>query len=132
MGIKKQGKTPPALSKRERQIMDVLYQKHRASVAEVQEALPVEVGYSGVRALLRILEEKGHVKHIEEGPRYVYLPVEPQAKAGRTALDQVMQTFFGGSVEKVVATLISTKDQELSKEDYDRLEEMIRRAKEEL
>lgn len=124
-------KTKPALSKRERQIMDVLYQKSKASVAEVQEGLPDDVGYSGVRALLRILELKGHVKHVEDGPRYLYLPTEPQAKAGKNALDGVVHTFFGGSVEKVVATLLTANDTQLSKEDFERLEEMIRKAKEE-
>jgi predicted transcriptional regulator len=118
------------LSRRERQIMDILYQKGRASGQEVWQALPDQPGYSSVRALLRILEEKGHIIHEEEGPRYVYRPVQPRTQAARSALWHVVQTFFGGSVEKAVSTLVSDSEIPLSEEDLERLAALIGQARE--
>jgi BlaI family transcriptional regulator, penicillinase repressor len=109
--------------------MDVIYELGRAAVADVQERLPDKVSYSGVRALMRILEQKGHLKHIVEGQRYVYLPTEPVTRAAANALGQVMQVFFGGSVEKMMAVLLSKQLRDLSDEEYVRLERMIRQAR---
>ena len=110
--------------------MDVLHQRSRATAAEVQTALPDPPSYSAVRALLRILEDKGHVKHLKEGARYVYLAMQPQQRAAKSALRRVLDTFFGGSVEKAVATLLSDSDSRLSEEELDRLAELIEQAKE--
>ena len=119
-----------SLSRRERQIMDIVYQQGRAAAAEVQAALPDPPSYSSVRTLLGILETKGHLKHVKDGPRYVYLPTRPRANAAKTALRQVMQTFFGGSVEQTVATLLSVSDTPLSAEESARLSALIESAKE--
>ncbi len=120
-----------SLSRRERQIMDIVYEKGRAAAADVQAALPDPPSYSSVRTLLGILETKGHLKHIKDGPRYVYLPTRPRANAAKTALRQVMQTFFGGSVEQTVATLLSVSETPLSAEESARLSALIENAKEE-
>ena len=120
----------PALSRRERQIMDVVYEQGRVTAAEVREALPDAPGYSAVRALLRILEDKGHLSHVEDGKRYVYLPTQPRPLAARSALQQIVQTFFGGSVERAVATLLSSSDMKLSEEELTRLSALIDQAKE--
>jgi predicted transcriptional regulator len=118
------------LSRRERQIMDILYRQKRATAAEVSDALPDAPSYSAVRALLRILEDKGHIRHIQEGPRYVYLPTQRRSRAARSALAQVVRTFFGGSVESVVATLVSNADNRLSEDELERLAALIEQAKE--
>jgi predicted transcriptional regulator len=117
------------LSRRERQIMDVIYQQGRASVGEVRDALPDPPSYSSVRALLGVLETKGHVRHVREGARYVYLPTQPRSRAARAALSQVVQTFFGGSVEKTVATLLADADARLSDEELARLAALIEQAR---
>src|SRR6187399_2042692 len=121
--------TTDPLSRRERQILDILYAKGEATAAEVREALADAPSYSAVRALLRILEEKGHLRHREDGARYVYLPTRARASAARGALRQVVQTFFGGSVEKAVATLLSEKDTHLSDADVARLNALIESAR---
>lgn len=118
------------LSRRERQIMDVVYQQGRVTAAEVREALPEAPGYSAVRALLRILEDKGHLTHTEDGKRYVYLPTQSRPLAARSALQQIVQTFFGGSVEHAVATLLSSSDTKLSEDELARLAALIDQAKE--
>ena len=118
------------LSRRERQIMEILYQRGQASASDVQEAIPDPPGYSAIRALLRILEEKNHVRHTREGARYIYLPTQPRSHAAQSALTQVVNTFFGGSVEDVVATLVSDTDMKLSYEELDRLAQLIAQAKE--
>ncbi len=118
------------LSRRERQIMDILYRQGRASAAEVLAGLPDPPGYSAVRALLRILEEKGHVRHEGEGKRYVYLPMQPRQNAAQSALRQVLHTFFGGSIENAVATLLSDQDTQLSEEELARLADLIDQARE--
>jgi predicted transcriptional regulator len=122
--------TDRQLSRRERQIMDVLYERGRATAAEVREALPDAPGYSTVRTLLRILEEKGHLRHEQDGARYVYLPREPVNRMGESALARVVRTFFGGSVEQTVATLISSEEARLSDEELERLSQLIREARE--
>jgi predicted transcriptional regulator len=119
------------LSRRERQIMEVLHARGQASAAEVQGALPDAPSYSTVRALLRILEEKGHVKHRREGLRYVHLPTQGRARASRSALRRVVRTFFGGSAPLAVAALLESKETELSPAEIDRLQEIINQARKE-
>ena len=119
-----------SLSRRERQIIEILYQKGRASAGEVLEALHDPPSYSAVRALLRILEDKGHVSHMREGAKYIYLPTQARRHAAQSALAQVVRTFFGGSVEEVVATLVSEPDTRLSEEELDRLAALIEQARE--
>ncbi len=111
--------------------MDVLYRRGRATAAEVREALPDAPSYSAVRALLRILEEKGHVRHEEEGPKYVYKPAVARGKATRSALDHLVNTFFNGSTEKAVAALLDASAAELSAEELDRLAGLIEKARKE-
>ncbi len=118
------------LSRRERQIMEIVYQRGQATALEVQEALPDPPGYSAIRTLLTILEEKGHLRHEEQGKRYLYLPTQSPANAAKRALNQVMQTFFEGSVEGAVAALLSDDDAAISHEELDRLSALIARAKE--
>jgi predicted transcriptional regulator len=119
------------LSKRERQVMDVLYQLGQATVSEVEEALTEPATYSAVRATLRVLEEKGHVEHRQDGPRYLYLPTVPQDKAKTAALSHVVGTFFNGSAEAAVMALLQMADTKLSKSDVSRLAAKIREANEE-
>jgi BlaI family penicillinase repressor len=119
------------LSRRERQIMDVLHARERATAAEVLVALPDPPSYSAVRALLRILEEKGHVKHLREGPRYVYVPRASRQAASRSALQRLVRTFFQGSVAQAMAALLETEDTELPEEELNKLERMIEKARRE-
>lgn len=117
------------LSRRERQFMDVLYSRGKATVAEVMEDLPDPPSYSAVRATLRILEEKGHVYHEQDGPRYVYLPsVEPD-RARKAALGHVVSTFFDGSEEDAVVTLLKMSDADLTEAEVTRIRERIRDAR---
>jgi BlaI family penicillinase repressor len=118
-----------SLSRRERQIMDIVYEQGRVAAADVLAALPDPPSYSSVRALLGILETKGHLKHVKDGARYVYLPTRPRTHAAQSALRQVMQTFFGNSVEQTVATLLSVADTPLSEAEHARLSALIDRAK---
>ncbi len=115
------------LSRRERQIMNIVYRHGRVSVADVLADLPDPPSYSTVRALLRILEEKGFLIHEKDGRRYIYRPTQPRQQAGRSALKQIFQTFFDKSVEKTVMALIS--DADLSDEELDRLNALIEQAK---
>jgi BlaI family penicillinase repressor len=117
------------LSRRERQIMDVIYQRSQATAAEVQEGLADPPSYSAVRALLAILVTKGFLKIEEDGPRYLYRPTRPRQQAGRSAIRQVMETFFEGSVEKTVAALLDGSETGLSKEQIDRLQMLIEQAR---
>jgi BlaI family penicillinase repressor len=119
------------LSRRERQIMDVLYRRGRASAAEIHQDLPDPPSYSAVRAMLRVLEEKKHVRHEEKDLRYVYLPVVPREKARRSAAVHMLETFFDGSAEQAIATLLDVSSRELSDEDFDRLSELIEKARKE-
>src|SRR6186997_204435 len=108
------------LSRRERQMMDILYARGRASAAEIHEALPDAPTYSAVRAKLRVLEEKGHVRHEEESLRYVYLPTTPRDAARKSALRHLISTFFAGSVEDAVAALLDLSAAELDTANLDR------------
>jgi BlaI family penicillinase repressor len=117
------------LSRRERQIMDVLYQLGEATAAEVQDRLPEPPGYSAVRAMLRILEEKGHVGHYEDGPRYVFTPTLEREAASRSAVTHLLKTFFNGSVEQAMAALLDGADRTLSREEIDRLARLIEQRK---
>ena len=121
---------PAQLSRRERQIMDVIYRRGRATAAEVLEDLPDPPSYSAVRALLRLLEEKGHVRHEQDGPRYVFLPIVNRERARRTALKHVVRTFFDGSATDAVAALLES-DSTLSDSELDRLSTMIQDARKE-
>ncbi|MFQ5526162.1 MAG: BlaI/MecI/CopY family transcriptional regulator [Thermoanaerobaculia bacterium] len=121
--------TPIQLSRRERQIMDVVYALGRANVAEVRERLPDPPSYSSVRALMRILEEKGHLRHEQEGPRYVFLPTVPAEAARESALRHLLKTFFEDSAEGAVAALLELRESELSEEEYERLAELIDKAR---
>src|ERR1700745_3140347 len=116
---------PQALARRERQIMDVLYKLERASVGQVLAALPDRLNYSTVRAQLRVLEDKGHVRHEEHGLRYVYFPAVPRDVARRSALRHVVETFFDGSVENVVAALLGGEVTRMSRKELDRLARLI-------
>ena len=121
----------PGLSRRERQIMDIVYRLGTASAATIQEEMPSAPGYSAVRAMLRVLEEKGHLTHRLHGQRYVFYPVVRRDQAGRSALRHLMDTFFEGSTEGLVATLLEDSREELSEQQLARLTELIKRAREE-
>jgi predicted transcriptional regulator len=123
--------TEQHLSRRERQIMDVLHARGRASAADVLDALPEPPGYSAVRALLRILEEKGHVVHHRENARYVYVPRTPPEQARRSALKRVVSTFFRGSVSEAMAALLETADTGLSDAELARMQQLIKTARKE-
>ncbi len=117
------------LSRRERQMMDILYQRGRATAAEVHADLPDRPSYSAVRAKLRVLEEKGHIRHEEESLRYVFVPTMPREKAKRSALNHMLETFFEGSVEQTVAALLDLSAAKLSQSELDRLAGLIEQAK---
>jgi predicted transcriptional regulator len=117
------------LSRRERQILDILYQRGRATAADVQVALPEPPSYSAVRALLRILEEKGHVRHEQDGPRYVYVPTLGRENAKRSALRHSLQTFFDGSAEQAISALLDGSSAKLSRAELDRLARLIESAR---
>jgi predicted transcriptional regulator len=117
------------LSRRERQIMEVLHTRESATAAEVRAALPSPPGYSAVRALLRILEEKGHVKHKQDGPRYIYLPCVSRENASRSALKRLVATFFQGSTTQAMAALLETADTKLSDAELDKLRQMIKQTR---
>lgn len=121
----------PNLSRRERQIMDILYRRGRASASEIHAAMPDPPSYSAVRATLRILEEKGHVRHEEEGLHYVYVPTLAREKATRSALKHLLDTFFDGSPEKAVVALLDASASELSQEELDRIAALIEKARKE-
>jgi predicted transcriptional regulator len=117
------------LSRRERQIMDVLYERGRATAAEILAALPDPPSYSAIRALIKVLEDKGHVKHQEDGPRYVFTPSVPRAKARRNAVKHLLQTFFDDSAGEAVASLLGSSAGKLKPEELDKIEELIARAR---
>ena len=117
------------LSRRERQILDILYERGEATAADVQAALPEPPSYSAVRALLRILEEKGHVRHKQDGPRYVYLPTVARDNAKRSALRHVLKTFFDGSAEQAISALLDENSSTLSSAELDRLARLIDTAR---
>ena len=121
----------PPLSRREREVMDVLYRIKEGTVAEVMAELADPPTYSAVRSTLRILEEKGHVEHREDGPRFVYVPAVGHETARRAALNHVVDTFFDGSSDHALVTLLRRSDLELSEKQIQRLAREIRRASEE-
>ena len=119
------------LSRRERQIMDIIYARGRATAAEVMDRLPDPPGYSAVRAMLRNLEDKGHLRHEKVGQRYVFLPTLARSKARRSALRRVLQTFFDNSTEQAVAALLDLSRSKMTNEELDRLSELIEQARRE-
>lgn len=122
---------PPTggLGRRERQIMDIVFRLGKATAAEVQEELEDPPSYSSVRTMLSLLEEKGHLSHYQDGPRYVYQPTLSRDRARSSALSHLVDTFFGGSEEAVVTSLLQDSEG-FSEEELNRLQEMIRRARE--
>ena len=123
------GPAGSTLSRRERQIMEIVVRLGRASVADVMARLTGDPAYSTVRAQLRVLEQKGHLRHEEQNLRYVYLPTLARDRAGRPALASVIETFFDGSTEKAVAALLDISKTELSGEQLDRLSQLIDQAR---
>jgi predicted transcriptional regulator len=119
----------PDLSRRERQILDILYKDGRATAAEVQAGLADPPSYSAVRALLRILEDKGHVRHEQDGPRYVYRPTVGRDNAQRSAMRHVLQTFFEGSAEQAISALLDDASSRLSAAELERLARLIDTAR---
>ncbi len=119
------------LSRRERQIMDIVYEMNEATVAQVLELIPDPPSYSTVRALLGVLEEKGHLIHKQQGPRYIYSPTIPREEARQNALKHVLETFFDKYTEVVVAALLNISEVDLSKEEYKRLTKLIKKAQNE-
>jgi BlaI family transcriptional regulator, penicillinase repressor len=122
---------PASLSRREREIMDIVHRRGRASVTDVMEDLSGEPAYSTVRAQLRVLEEKGHLRHEEEQLRYVYLPAASRQKVRRSAVKHLIDTFFDGSPEKVVEALVGREGPRLSDEALDRIAQLVERARRE-
>jgi BlaI family penicillinase repressor len=119
------------LSRRERQIMEIVYENGRATAAEVREQMADPPSYSAVRAMLRILEEKGHLRHEQDGPRYVFLPTVAREEASETALRRLVRTFFGGSPEGAMAALLDLEGDRLDEAALERLADMIEEAKRE-
>lgn len=117
------------LARRERQIMEVVYRLGQASVADVLAQLPDPPSYSAVRAMMRLLEEKGHLKHKQQGARYVYLPTQSRETARRSALKHLVRTFFDGSAENAVAALLDISDKRLSGSELDRIASLIDAAR---
>lgn len=122
-------KSVEGLSRRERQIMDAIYRLGEASVADVREAIPDAPSYSTVRALLRVLTEKGELTWTEDGPRYVYRPTTPAEEARTSALERVLSTFFDGSPSRAMAALMDLSSDELSDEELDELESLVQSAR---
>ena len=121
-------KTDP-LSRREREMMNIIFRSGRATATDVMDAMADPPSYSAVRAMLRVLENKGHLRHVPDGTRYVYRPTLPRDRAGKPALENVLETFFDGSTEKAVAALLDLSRSELSPEELDRLSELIEQAR---
>ena len=117
------------LSRRERQIMDFLFRVGKATAADVMEGLPDAPSYSAVRALLRILEQKGHIRHEEEGRAYVYMPLVRRADARQSALSHLLKTFFDNSAEQAVAALLAIKGEKMSDAELERMSRLIDAAK---
>jgi predicted transcriptional regulator len=120
-----------ALSRRERQIIDILYRRGRATAAEVMTELPGRPAYSTVRTQLRVMEEKGHVRHEEDGQRFVYIPTAPRGTVRKSALKHLIDTFFDGSAEQAVAALLGGESAKLSEEELDRIARLIAKARKE-
>ena len=120
---------PAQLSRRERQIMEIIYENVSATAAEVLERIPDPPSYSAVRAMLRILEEKGHLRHEQQGPRYVFMPTIPREEARESALKRIVRTFFDGSAEGAMAALLDLNDDQLDEEALERLANRIKNAR---
>ena len=123
--------TPDSLSRREREILNILYRRGRATAGEVQESRSDPPSDSAVRAMLRILEDKGHATHEQDGQRYVYLPSVSRDRAKRSALKNLLSTFFENSAEQAISALLDDSGSKLSGEDLDRISEMVERARKE-
>ena len=121
----------PGLSRRERQILEILYQRGKASVSDVRDVMTDPPGYSAVRAMLRVLEEKGHVRHQAEGLKYVYMPTVAREKAKRSAVKHLLDTFFAGEPDQIVAALLDVSAARLTRDELDRMSEMIEVARRE-
>ncbi len=119
------------LSRRERQIMDVLFKRGQATAADIMENIPEPPSYSAVRAMLRVLEDKGHVRHEQDGPRYVFIPTVTRDKAKRSAMQHMLDTFFEGSTAQAVATLLDESGSKLSDDELERLSGLIDKARKE-
>ena len=119
------------LSRRERQILEILYQRGKASASEVRASMEDAPSYSAVRTLLKVLEDKGHVKHRAEGLTYVYVPTLGPEKAKRTAVQHLLDTYFGGSPEQIVAALLDVSSTKLTSQELDRMAALIEKAKKE-
>ena len=117
------------LSRRERQIMDSIYRRGKATAAEVLADLPDPPSYSAVRTMLRLLEDKGHLRHEQDGPRYVYVPMVARENARVNALRHLVSTFFNGSAEQAMAALLELSDSDLSSDQLDRMQELIEQAR---
>src|SRR5215831_6610892 len=117
------------LTRREREIMDILYRRGRAAAGEVMSDLSGEPSYSTVRAQLRVLEDKGHVRHEEVGLRYVYVPTVPRHEVRQSALKHLVDTFFEGSTQKVIAALLGTEATRVSQEELERIAELVEKAR---
>ena len=122
-------RAPALLTKRERQIVDALYRLGRATAAEIMAAVPGAPTYSTIRTQLRVLEAKGHVRHEEQGLRYVYMPTVPRSAARRSALKHLVETFFDGSSAKAVAALLGGEASRLSDDDLDRIAAIVKNAR---
>jgi len=120
-----------SLSRRERQIMDIVYEMKEATAQQIMERLPSPPTYSAVRALVRVLEQKGHLVHRQDGPRYIYVPRLAKDKASLSALAHLKRTFFDGSTTDVVAALLDHSEEDLSEDDYLKLTELIDKARKE-
>jgi predicted transcriptional regulator len=118
-------------SRRERQIMDIIYERGQASATEIREAMPDPPSYSAVRTLLSILEGKGHLRHQKQGAHYIYFPIQSHSQAARSALAQVVKTFFDSNIERAVTALLSTADTRLTPEELERLSALIEQARQE-
>jgi predicted transcriptional regulator len=122
---------PDPLTRREREIMDILHRRGRATAHEVMDDLADPPSYSAVRTFLRLLEERGHVRHEQDGPRYVYMPTVARREAQRSAMAHLVETFFDGSVEDAVATLVESSKPKLSAQELDRIAALVAKAKKE-
>jgi predicted transcriptional regulator len=124
-------KKPAPLTRREREIMDILHRRGRATAHEVLDDLAEPPSYSAVRTFLRLLEERGHIRHEQDGPRYVYMPTVARREAQRSAVAHLVYTFFDGSIEEAVATLVESSKPKLSAEELDRIASLVAKAKKE-
>ena len=124
-------KKPAPLTRREREIMDILHRRGRATAHEVLEDLAEPPSYSAVRTFLRLLEERGHIRHEQDGPRYIYMPTVARREAQRSAVAHLVYTFFDGSIEEAVATLVESSKPKLSAEELDRIASLVAKAKKE-